>query len=92
MGFEPTHGDLIELQVQSPNHSAILSQCYAVRGLRDLFCNVSFLFAFANNNCFWNFGLPPQHEKVPTLMGFEPTHGDRIGLAVRRLSHSATLS
>ena len=25
-------------------------------------------------------------------MGFEPTHGDRIGLAVRRLNHSATLS
>ena len=25
-------------------------------------------------------------------MGFEPTHGDRIGLAVQRLNHSATLS
>ena len=24
-------------------------------------------------------------------MGFEPTHGDRIGLAVQRLNHSATL-
>ena len=25
-------------------------------------------------------------------MGFEPTHGDHIGLAVQRLNHSATLS
>ena len=25
-------------------------------------------------------------------MGFEPSHGDRIGLAVQRLNHSATLS
>ena len=25
-------------------------------------------------------------------MGFEPTHGDRIGLAVKRLNHSAISS
>ena len=92
MGFEPTHGDRIALQVQRPNHSAILSQSSAVRGLRDLSCNVSFLIAFANNNCFWNFRLPPPYEKIPTGMGFEPTHGDRIALAVQRLNHSATLS
>ena len=30
--------------------------------------------------------------KDSTEMGFEPTHGDRIGLAVQRLNHSATLS
>ena len=92
MGFEPTHGDRIGLAVQRLNHSATLSQCSAVRGLRDLSCNVSFLIAFANNNCFWNFRLPTPYEKVPTGMGFEPTHGDRIGLAVQRLNHSATLS
>ena len=42
MGFEPTHGDRIGLAVQRLNHSATLSQCSAVRGLRDLSCNVSF--------------------------------------------------
>ena len=92
MGFEPTHGDRIGLAVQRLNHSATLSQCPAVRDLRDLSCNVSFLIAFANNKCFWSFRLPPPYEKVPTGMGFEPTHGDRIGLAVQRLNHSATLS
>ena len=92
MGSEPTHGDRIGLQVQRPNHSATLSQSSIDRGLRDLFCNVFFLIAFANNNRFWNFRLPPQYEKIPTGMGFEPTHGDRIGLAVRGLNHSATLS
>ena len=92
MGSEPTHGDRIGLQVQRPNHSATLSQSSIDRGLRDLFCNVFFLIAFANNNRFWNFRLPPQYEKIPTGMGFEPTHGDRIGLAVQRLNHSATLS
>ena len=30
--------------------------------------------------------------RTETGMGFEPTHGDRIGLAVQRLNHSATLS
>ena len=92
MGFEPTHGDRIGIAVQRLNLSATLSQSYVVEGLRDLFCNVSFLIAFANNNCFWNFQLPPPYEKIPTGMGFEPTHGDRIGLAVQRLNHSATLS
>ena len=92
MGFEPTHGDRIGLAVQRLNHSATLSQSYAVRGLCDLFCNVSFLIAFANNNCSWDCRLPPPYEKIPSGMGFEPTHGDRIGLAVQRLNHSATLS
>ena len=55
MGFEPTHGDRIGLAVQRFNHSATLSQSSAVRGLRDLSCNVSFPIAFANNNRFWNF-------------------------------------
>ena len=55
MGFEPTHGDRIGLAVQRLNHSATLSQSSAVRGLRDLSCNVSILIAFANNHCFWNF-------------------------------------
>ena len=31
-------------------------------------------------------------QNISTEMGFEPTHGDRIGLAVQRLNHSATLS
>ena len=92
MGFEPTHGDRIGLAVERLNHSTTLSQSSAVRGLRDLSCNVSFLIAFANNHCFWNFLLRPQYGKIPTVMGFEPTHGDRIGLAVQLLNHSATLS
>ena len=29
---------------------------------------------------------------MSTEKGFEPTHGERIGLAVQRLNHSATLS
>ena len=29
---------------------------------------------------------------ISTEVGFEPTHGNRIGLAVQRLNHSATLS
>ena len=89
MGFEPTHEDRIGLAVQRLNHSATQSQSSAVRGLRDLFCNVSFLIVFANKICFWSFRLPPQFEKIPTVMGFEPTHGDRIGLPVQRLNHSA---
>ena len=92
MGFESTHGDRIGLEVRRLNHSATVSYLSAARGLCHLFCNVFFLIAFANNSCFWNFGLPPQYEETPTVMGFEPTHGDRIGLAVRRLSHSVTLS
>ena len=31
-------------------------------------------------------------KRIPTEMGFEPTHGNRIGLAVQLLNHSATLS
>ena len=64
MGFEPTHGDRIGLAVQRLNHSATLSQCSAVRGLRDLSCNI----AFANNNFLWNFRLPPPYETIPTGM------------------------
>ena len=91
MGFEPTHGDRIGLAVQRLNLSATLSQCSAFQCLRDLSCNVSFLIAIANNHCFWKFRLAHQYE-IPTGMGFEPTHGDRFGLAVQRLNHSATLS
>ena len=89
MVFEPTHGDRIGLAVQRLNHSATLSQCSAVRGLRDLSCNVSSLIAFAD--IFFNFRLLLQFEKIPTGMWFEPNHGDRIGLAVQRLNQFATL-
>ena len=76
MGFETTHGDRIGLAVQRLNHSTTLSQSSAVRGLRDLSCNVSFLIAFANNNCFWNFRLPPQYEKNTDRDGIR-THARR---------------
>ena len=42
-----------------------------------------------NSICLSFASLP---KRIPTAMGFEPTHGNRIGLAVQRLNHSATLS
>ena len=39
----------------------------------------------------FNSTTPPQHQNT-TPVGFEPTRGDPIGLAGRRLSHSAKVS
>ena len=52
----------------------------------------------SNRNLSRNFSLTSRkfairfnNQKIySTRMGFEPTHGDRIGLAVQRLNHSAT--
>ena len=41
------------------------------------------------SSCLWFRSLP---EKIRTEMGFESTHGNRLGLAVRRLNHSANLA
>ena len=40
-------------------------------------------------SCLWFWSV---YEKFRTEMGFEFTHGDRIGAAVRRLKQSATLA
>ena len=76
MGFEPTHGDRIGLAVQRLNHSATLSQCSAVRGLRDLSCDVSFQIAFANNNCFLEFSTAASIWKNTNRNGIR-THARR---------------
>ena len=41
------------------------------------------------SSCLWFRSLL---EKIRTEMGFESTHGNRLGLAVRRLNHSANLA
>ena len=44
----------------------------------------------ACNSAYLCFRSVPK--RIPTEMGFEPTNGKRIGIAVQRLDHSATLA
>ena len=100
MGFEPTHGDRIGLAVQRLNHSATLSMGigrYWFLLSTSSNDETSDVFLFTESCCkcwFLHFSYARRvfSSKNTTEMGFEPTHGDRIGLAVQRLNHSATLS